>query len=146
MPELAINRKARFDYEILEAYEAGIELLGQEVKSVKAGRINLQGSFVVFRAGEAWLLNAHIPPYQPANAPPQYDPDRLRKLLLNRRELNALAGRLNQKGLTLVPLKVYTKKGLVKIEVGLARHRRKIDKRELLKKREAVREMRRGSP
>jgi len=141
MPVIAVNRRALFDYEILEAYEAGIVLTGQEVKAVKTGHINLQGAFVVIRNDEAWLLNAHIPPYQTANAPSGYDPDQSRKLLLNRKELSALPGKTSQKGLTLVPLRVYTKKGFVKVEIGLARHRKKHDKRELIKRRDAEREI-----
>lgn len=141
MSVITVNKRAGFDYEILETYEAGIQLSGQEVKSVKTGHVNLQGAFVVIKDNEASLLNAHIPPYQPMNVPESYDPDRSRKLLLRREELRQLIGRISQKGLTLLPLKVYTKKGLIKVEIGLARHRKQRDKRELIKKREAGREM-----
>ncbi|MDO8516012.1 MAG: SsrA-binding protein SmpB [bacterium] len=139
---VAENRRARFDYEILETLEAGISLQGHEVKSVKGGRMNLSGSYGVIQEGELWLLNADVPAYQPKNAPEGYDPHRLRRLLIHRKEINALIGRLNEKGLTLVPLKAYLKKGLIKIELGLARSKKKGDKREGLKKRAAEREIR----
>lgn len=141
MPAITTNKRAAFDYEILESYEAGIVLKGHEVKSVKNGHIDLQGSFVVIRNREAWLLNAHISPYQPLNIRESYDPERSRKLLLRRGEIRQLIGKASQKGLTLVPLKVYAKKSLIKIEIGLARHRKKQDKREVLKKRAMQREI-----
>jgi SsrA-binding protein len=139
---IAANKRAYFDYQILETYEAGIELLGFEVKSVKTGRINLGGSYVIIRGGQTWLLNADIPPYQPKNIPKDYDSKRTRRLLLKKSEIKNLIGR-TQEGLTLVPLKVYTKgkTGKIKIEIGLAKSRKKADKRELIKKREAEREM-----
>ncbi len=140
---LAENRRARFDYDILEKYEAGLELSGQEVKSAKGGRMNLAGAYAVIRGGEAWLLNAHIPPYQPKNAPADYDPARTRRLLLRREEIKDLLGRLHEKGLSLLPLRAYVKRGLVKLELGLGRSRKSKDKREVLKKRSAEREMRR---
>lgn len=142
MAAITINKRAGFDYEILETYEAGIVLEGHEVKSIRSGRIDLQGSFAVVRNAELWLLNVHISPYQPLNTPSGYDPNRSRKLLLGKQEIKTLVGRLNQKGLTLVPLKVYTRRGLMKIELGLARHRKKHDKREVLKRRDAEREIR----
>lgn len=144
MPIIAVNRKASFDYEILQTYEAGIGLLGLEVKSVKSGRMNLTGSFAVIRQGEAWLVNADIPPYQPKNTPPEYDPARPRKLLLHRRELKELIGKTAQKGLTLVPLKVYTKGPRIKIEIGLARRRKKYNKRERIREREDQRKIERA--
>ena len=145
MPIIALNKRVAFDYEILETYEAGIALSGTEVKSVKTGHINLQGAFVVVKDGQAWLLNGHIPPYQVLNAPESYDPDRSRKLLLHKHELQQLIGKTSQKGLTLLPLKVYTVRGLVKVEIGMARHRKKHDKREVLKQRTAQREMQRAT-
>lgn len=136
------NRRAYFDYEILETYEAGIELKGFEVKAIKSGRANIAGAYAIIRNNEAYLLNLDIPPYQPKNTPPDYDPKRTRRLLLNRGEINALIGHTQEKGLTLVPLKVYTKKGKIKIEIGLAKSRKKADKRELIKKRVHEREIR----
>lgn len=144
MNDIAVNRRAYFDYEILETYEAGIELFGFEVKAVKTGHINLAGSYAVIRNSEAWLLNATIPAYQPKNTPPDYDPTRSRRLLLHKSEIKELIGKAAQKGLTIVPLKVYTKRGRVKILVGLAKHRKKADKREVIKRREAEREIKRS--
>ena len=144
MANYAENRKARFNYEILEKYETGIELLGTEVKSVRGGQMSLEGAFVIVRGGEVFLINANIPPYQPKNAPPDYDPERSRKLLLNKSEIDYLIGKTNQKGLTLVPIKVYTKGAVIKLEFGLARGRKKRDKREVIKKREVKREIKRA--
>jgi SsrA-binding protein len=152
------NKRVKFDYEILETLEAGIELLGAEVKSIKTGRINLAGSYVVIKNNQAWLINADIPPYQPKNTPADYDPKRARRLLLKRKEIEHLAGcfgkerglprserakRVLLRGLTLTPLKVYTKgkRQRIKIEIGLAKSRRKPDKRELIKKRDIEREI-----
>ena len=143
MKEVARNKRAYFDYEILEKLEAGISLLGQEVKSVKSGRINLAGSYAILRGGEVWLLGADIPPYQPRNAPQDYDSQRTRKLLLTEKEIKSLAGEIKGTGLTLVPLRAYIKGRLVKIELGLGKGKKKADKRELIKKRETEREMRR---
>lgn len=139
------NKKAKFDYEILETYEAGIELKGFEVKSVKNGRINLAGSYAIIRNNEIWLLNTDIPAYQPKNAPVDYDSKRTRRLLLKKTEIKNLIGRIHEKGLTLTPLKVYTKDetGKIKIEIGLAKSRKKADKRELIKKRDVEREIKR---
>lgn len=142
MPTLVKNKRAFFDYEILESFEAGMELRGHEVKSAKLGRINIAGSNVIIRSGEAWLVGADIPPYQPANTPLDYDSKRTRRLLLNRKEISHLAGKLNEKGLTLVPLEVYTKNRLVKVRCGLGRLRKKSDKREVIRKRETEREIR----
>lgn len=143
MTDLAINRRAGFDYEILETYEAGLELLGTEVKSVKLGHINLAGSYAVARGNEIWLLNAPIPPYQPKNAPKTYDPIRSRRLLLHRSEIKELIGKISQRGLTIVPLKVYAKRARIKILIGLARHKKQTDKREVIRKRESRREIER---
>lgn len=143
MQYIAVNRTASFDYDILETYEAGIELFGFEVKSVKTGHINLTGSFVVIRNQQAVLLNATIPPYQPKNAPIHYEPARNRRLLLRKSEIKELIGKTAQKGLTIVPLKVYNKRGKIKILIGLSRHKNQKDKRETIKKRETQREIRR---
>ncbi|MBI2041971.1 MAG: SsrA-binding protein SmpB [Candidatus Nealsonbacteria bacterium] len=141
MKDLAENKKAYFDYDILERFEAGMVLTGQEVKSIKSGRINLTGSYVVLKNEEAFLLNADVPPYQPKNAPPGYDSARLRKLLLNKSEIKYLIGKSQEKHLTLLPLRVYTKKGKIKLEFGLAKGRQKQSKKELLKKRDVKREI-----
>lgn len=133
---IATNKRAYFEYEILEKFEAGIVLTGQEVKSIKTGHISLAGSYVTMKDNEAWLINAHVPPYKMAGLLPSYEPTRSRKLLLRKRELFSLMGKIKQKGLTLVPLRVYTKKGKIKLEFGLARGKRKYEKRELIKKRE----------
>ena len=140
---ITTNKRAYFDYQILETIEAGVELKGFEVKAIKTGRINLAGSYVVIRNNEAWLINADIPAYQPKNAPIDYDSKRTRRLLLKKSEIKNLIGSIVEKGLTLMPLKVYTKNRKVKIEIGLGKSRKKKDKRELIKKREAKREMRR---
>ncbi len=141
MSDLAVNRRASYDYDILQTYEAGIELRGFEVKAVKSGHINLAGSFAVIRGNEAWLLNAMIPAYQPKNAPADYDPQRTRRLLLHKAQIKELVGAASRQGLTIVPLKVYAKKNRVKILIGLARHKKKGDKREIIKKRETEREI-----
>lgn len=143
MKVLAENKKAYFKYEILEKFEAGVILIGQEVKSIKSGRINLAGSYVVIRDEEPYLIGCHIPAYQPKNAPPDYNPERSRELLLRKSEIKYLIGKSKQKGLTLVPLRVYTKRGKIKIEFAVVKGKRKIDKRELIKKREAERRIRR---
>jgi len=138
-----VNRRAYFDYEILETYEAGVELYGFEVKAIKTRRLNLAGSFAVVKNNEVWLLNATIPPYQAKNTPPDYNPSRSRRLLLHKYEIKELVGKSAQKGLTIVPLKAYTKLGRVKISVGLAKHKKGADKREVIKKRETEREINR---
>ena len=140
--EISRNKRAYFDYEIQEKVEAGIELKGFEVKSVKSGRINLAGSYVLIRGGEAYLINTDIPPYQPKNAPEGYDPHRNRKLLLNASEIRYLLGKAQEIGLTLLPLRVYLKRNLIKLEIGLGRSRKAKDKRDLLKKRSDLREIR----
>ena len=136
------NRRARFDYDFIETYRAGLELEGNEVKSVRSGKANLSGSYALIRGGEAWLVNADIPPYQPKNAPKEYGPARTRRLLLHKQEISALTGKLHEKGLSLVALKLFGEKGFVKIELALARARNKKDKRDALKKRATEREMR----
>jgi SsrA-binding protein len=137
------HKKARLNYEVLEEFEAGLELLGQEVKSLRQGQGKLEGAHVVVRGGEAYLVGAHIPAYQPKNAGEAYDPDRTRKLLLTKKELTALLGYEGQKGLTIVPLRVYNKGKVLKLLVGAARGRKAYDKRAVLKKRDTEREMRR---
>ncbi len=143
MPVLAKNKKAYHEYRILETLETGIVLTGQEVKAAKKGRISIKGSYAKIKDGEVWLLGANIPPYQPANAPQNYNPQRKRKLLLKKREIRHLIGKTSQKGLTLIPLKVYTKSGLIKVKIGLAKGKRQYDKREAIRKRQAKREIRR---
>ena len=140
---LVEHKKARLNYEVLEEFEAGLELLGTEVKSLRKGLGKLEGSHVVVRGGEAYLVGAHIPPYQAANAPKDYDPDRSRRLLLNKKELVHLSGFEGQKGLTIVPLRVYNKGRNLKVLVAAARGRKLHDKRQVLKERDTEREIRR---
>ena len=130
------NRQARFLYEILETYEAGIELKGTEVKSIRAGKANLRDGYAIIRNGEIWLLNVHISPYQASSSYFNHDPLRTRKLLLHKKEINKLIGKVEQKGLTLVPLKMYLKGSLVKVSIGLARGKKLHDKRDTLKRRQ----------
>lgn len=144
MPTLAVNKRARFDYEILEKFEAGLVLLGHEVKSVRAGRMSLLGSYVTITRGVPTLIGSHVPKYAPAGPLPGYDPDRSRKLLLHVREIKRLAGKLEQKGLTLVPISVYTKGSTIKLEFGLARGKKRFEKRESIKRRDIDREVRRS--
>jgi SsrA-binding protein len=141
MTTIAENRRARFDYEISETFEAGIELRGCEVKSAKGGRFQIAGSQVLIRKEEAWLVNAHIPAYQPKNMPMSYAEDRARKLLLTKGEIKSAMGMLQDKSQRLIPLRAYLKKGFIKLELGLGRIRKKSDKREALKKRAHLREM-----
>ncbi len=143
MANYAENRKARFDYEILEKYETGIELLGTEVKSVRDGQMSLEGAFVIIRGGEAFLINSNIPPYQVKNAPKDYDPLRNRKILLTKKEIAELAGSEKNKSLTIVPISVYNKNRKIKVGIALVKGKKKFDKRETLKKRDTDREIRR---
>ena len=143
MASYAENRKARFNYEILGKYEAGIEFLGVEVKSVRGGQMSLEGAFVIVRGGEAYLINSNIPPYQVKNAPKDYDPLRNRKLLLTKKELSELAGSEKNKSLTIVPISVYNKSRKIKVEIALVKGKKKFDKRETIKKRDTDREIRR---
>lgn len=143
MPTLIENKKARHDFEILETLEAGIALSGQEVKSLRSGRGSLAGAHVTVRGGEAYLLNANIPPYQPRNAPRDYEAERPRRLLFSRKELSKLARCEAQGGLTIVPLLVYTKGRFLKLSIAIVRGKKKYDKRETLKKRGAEREIKR---
>jgi len=143
MTQLVYNKKARFDYEILDTFEAGIELHGFEVKALKKKYGSFEGAHIVIRGGEAFLVGANIPPYQPANTPKDYDPERTRRLLLTKKELAELAGRENKKGLTIVPISVYSKHNKIKLEIGVARGKKKYDKRETIKKRDTEREVQR---
>lgn len=139
MADYARNKQAYFQYEIMEEYEAGMELRGFEVKSIKSGRASLQGAYVVIRGGEAFLTGATIPAYQEANTPSDYDPMRSRRLLLHKEELLKLASQAEQKGLTLAPLRLYNRKGKIKLGFALVRGKRVRDKRETIKRREAQR-------
>ncbi len=142
MDTISENRRARFDYEISETYEAGIELQGHEVKGAKLGRMQLAGSHAIIRGGEIYLINSQIPQYQPGNTPKDYDAGRTRRLLLKKVEISGLLGSLKQKSVSLIPLRAYVKNGFIKIELGLARAKKKHDKREALKKKSTEREMR----
>ncbi len=141
MKNISENKRAGFDYDIVEKYEAGIELNGQEVKSAKGGKFNLASSYAVPKNGQILLLNSSIPPYQPKNAPADYQPERSRRLLLHKTEIKSLYGKLQQKTFSLVPLRAYIKNGFIKLELGLGKSRKKSDKREAIKKREIKREM-----
>ena len=145
MKILAENKKAYYNYDILEKFEAGMVLIGQEVKSLKTRGVNLAGTYATMKKEELFWLGAKIPPYQPKNAPSDYDPERSRKLLLKKKEINYLIGKTKQRGLTLIPTKVYTIKGKIKLEFGLAKGKRGVDKREKIRKRETEREMARDS-
>lgn len=137
---LITNRKAAFDYELVDRYEAGIELLGGEVKSVKAGQGSLEGARVIVRGGEAYLVGAHIPPYQPNNRTGGHEATRTRKLLLKKDEIERLAATSSTKGLTLVPISVYNKARKLKVEFAVARKKKKHDKRDIMKERDMRRD------
>ena len=139
---VSTNRKAYHDYFIEETYEAGITLLGTEVKSLREGKANLKDSYALIKGNEIFLLNCHISPYSHGNIQ-NHDPLRTRKLLLHRKEINKLWGKLTQKGLTLIPLKIYFKKGKAKVEIGLCKGKKQYEKREVLKEKEARREIER---
>lgn len=140
--EIASNRKARHDYLIEETFEAGISLTGTEIKSTRAGRVNLKDGFVQIRNNEAWLMNVHINEYEQGNRF-NHDPLRNRKLLLHKREIQKLGSVVQEKGITIVPLKMYFKKGFAKVLIGVGRGKKQFDKRETIKRREQDREMRR---
>ncbi len=135
------NRKAHFNYSIEDTFEAGIELLGFEVKSIKKGQGNLNSAFCIVRGGEAYIIGLHVPPYQPNNTDTTYDPDRTRKLLLSKKEIKKLADKDDIKGLTLVPLSMYSKGPYIKVSVAVARGKKVFDKRETIKNRDLDREM-----
>ena len=137
------NNKALYDYEIIDSYEAGLVLQGQEVKSIKAGHINLSGSYVVIRNTEPYLIGAKIPAYQPKNAPEDYNPEQSRKLLLNKKEIDYLMGKVNERGFSLIPLKIYEQNCRIKLAFGLAKGKKKFDKKEKIKKRDVERQIRR---
>lgn len=136
------NRRALHDYQLLDRLEAGIALLGSEVKSIKTGHLDLTTAFVRVKDGQAFLLNANIPPY-PSGVPEGYNPTRSRKLLLNKKELIALEAKLKQQRLTIVPVAVYTKGRLVKVQIALAKPKRKFEKREAKRKKDITREVER---
>jgi len=135
------NRKARFNYFIEETFEAGIVLQGTEVKSIRDGKISLSDSYADFRSGELFLINCHISPYTHSYYD-NHEPLRKRKLLLKKRELRRLEGKVLQRGFTLIPTRVYLKRGLIKVEIGLAKGKRSYDKRETMKKRDQERDIR----
>lgn len=138
------NRRARFDYELLQQFEAGLVLLGGEVKSIQKGKCDLTGATVLIRNHSAYLLNADIPPYQVGNTPAEYDPRRTRELLLNAKEIAAIEQLVKNSSLTIVPISVYNKNYRIKLHIAVARHKKKSDKRESIKKRETKRTMRRA--
>ena len=144
MATLATNKRAHFDYLISDKYEAGLVLLGGEVKSVRAGHISLKESFVTIKESELFLTNAHISFYKQAGEVKNYNPTRPRKLLLRKSEIKHLIGKLRIAGLTLVPLRVYTKKRLLKLEFGIGKGKNKFDKREDIKKKDADRSIQRA--
>ena len=140
---IATNRKARHEYHFHDTYEAGLVLMGSEIKSIRAGRVSLQEGFVLFEGGEAWLVNVHIAQYNPASQQ-SHEPRRRRKLLLHRREIDRLRGRVQEKGYTVIPTKLYLKDGRAKVEIALARGKRQYDKRQTLAKRDSKRRIERA--
>lgn len=138
---VAQNRRARFEYQILETTEAGVVLKGSEVKSVRQGKVDISDCFATLKDGEVWLYNMHVAAYQNAG-PFNHNPRRTRKLLLHKREIRKLIGKMRQKGLSLVPLRLYWKHGLAKVELAVAKGKRSYDKRETIKQRDQEREMR----
>lgn len=140
---IAENRKARHDFHIEETVEAGIVLTGTEIKSIRAGRVNLRDSHAVIQRGEVFLVNMHVAPWEKGNRY-NHEPDRTRKLLLHRREIDDLYGKVRVRGYTLVPLRVYIRRGRAKVELALARGRKSYDKREAIAEREARRKMERA--
>jgi len=142
--QLATNKKALFDYSIIEKFEAGLVLTGPEVKSVRAGQISLKGTFVTFHNDNAYLTGAHISRYQPAGKQLEYEPERSRRLVLHKREIRYLQGKSQEKGLTIIPLSVYTKHRFLKLEIAVAKGKKEFDKRETIKKRDSEKEMRRA--
>jgi len=140
---LVDNKKAKFNFDIVESFEAGIELTGLEVKSIRKNTVSLTGSFVSIRGGEAFLMQTEIPPYQMNNTPKEYDSRRPRRLLLTKKELRRLAHVEQEKGLTIVPIKMYNKVRKIKVELAIVRGKKKFDKRETIKKRETDRNIER---
>jgi len=140
---VATNRKAKHDYFLLDTFEAGMALLGSEIKSIRAGQVSIKEAYVKTDGREAWLVNAHIAPYDPASRE-NHEPRRERKLLLHRKEIDKLWDEVRLKGVTIVPLRIYLSKGLAKVEIALAKGKKGYDKRQTIAKRDAEREMRRA--
>jgi len=143
MPDIATNRQARFRYHFLETWEAGLVLTGTEVKSLREGKAQIKDGYASVRDGEVWLHNVHIPPYAPASRT-NHEPERPRKVLMHRREIERLIGKTREKGLTLVPTRLYLRNGRVKVEIALAKGKDVGDKRQTIKEREMKREMERA--
>jgi len=141
--ELATNKKALFDYNLLEKMEAGLVLTGPEVKAVRAGQISLKGAFITLHNDDAYLTGAHISRYQPAGKQLEYDPERSRRLVLHKREIRYLQGKSQEKGLTIIPISVYTKNRFLKLQIAIAKGKKEFDKRETIKKRDVEKEIRR---
>ncbi|MFA5187849.1 MAG: SsrA-binding protein SmpB [Patescibacteria group bacterium] len=144
MTVLTLNKRAKFDFQILDTFEAGLVLTGQEVKSIRAGHASLQGAYVTLHQNELYLINANVPAYKMAGPLPNYDPTRSRKLLLNKKEIHFLTVRLQQIGLTLIPLSLYTKHKKIKLELALAKGKKLFDKRRSIKEREEKRSVQRA--
>ncbi len=150
MKSFAYNKRARFDYQILETLEAGISLKGFEVKAIRANNVSLKGAYVVIqntggrKTPEAWLINMHVAEYKMASIPQGYEPTHSRKLLLHKKEITYLIGKQREKGLTLVPISLYTKGGRIKLEFGVGRGKKRLDKRESIKERESTRRIQRA--
>jgi SsrA-binding protein len=140
---VSTNRKARHDYDLLDTYEAGLVLLGSEIKSIRAGHVNLREGFVQVRQNELWLLNTHIATYEQAGGF-GHDPLRPRKLLLHRQEIDRIISRVQEKGLTVVPTVLYLSRGLAKLEIALARGKKQYDKRQALRQRDSQRQIQRS--
>ena len=140
---VATNRKAYHEYSFQDTFEAGLVLRGTEIKSIRGGRVSLQEGYVLFENGEAWLVNVHIAPYEPASRE-NHDPKRKRKLLLHRREIDRLSARVQEKGLTVIPLRLYLKDGRAKLEIGLGRGKKQYDKRETIARRDSERQVQRA--
>lgn len=141
MADFARNKKATFNYEILERFEAGMVLYGHEVKAIRRGKVSLDGSYIIVRDSELYLKGATVSHYQPANTPDNYDPERERKLLLDRSEINKLEKELNTAGLTIVPIRLYNNNRKIKLEIALVRGKKKADKRETIKARDTKRDL-----
>ena len=146
MPDktVAVNRRARHEYAVEETLEAGIALTGTEIKSIRAGRVNLAEAYARIEKGEAWLIGAHIAPYEQGNRN-NHEPTRTRKLLLHRDQISELIGRTQAKGFTLVPLKLYIRNGMAKLEIGIAKGKKAYDKRRTIAERDARRELERST-
>lgn len=143
MPNFAENKKARFDFEILEEFEGGLDLLGHEVKSIRTKGADISNAHVLVRGGEAYLVNANIPAYQVKNISEKYNPERVRRILLNKKELRELENQGEKRGLTIVPISLYNKGRLIKLRFAIVKGKKKFDKREKIKERDTNREMER---